>query len=557
VSDPLSGEATSVAQPPAQGAAEAIPPGAPGGRSLAETGMLAEGERLPASVDPPSGRARRRVLALVGLALVVAVVVVIATDPFGGSGQATAGVADNATATSLATVKRQSLSQQTQVSGTLGYAGSSSIRVPSGTAPSAVQQAGQQVTSAETMLAAARATLASDTQALAGHRATLAAARAKEQVDCAGEGAAGAVSASSSPGSGSNSPSGGGGGSSCSSDVQAVSAAQQNAASAAAKVTADRSQVSSGEKQLAAAQSSLSTVRSSAALYGQSSTFTALPSVGQIIDRGHSLYEIGGQPVLLLYGPVAPTRAFVAGMSPGHDVAELNANLQALGYGQGLAGEAFTAATEAAIRALQSAHGASVTGALLLGSVVFESGPVRVTSVTPTVGSTVMPGPVLATTSTARQVKLALDASQQGSVKVGDAVTITLPDNSTTPGRITYVSSVATSPSSGGKGGGGEEESAPTVEVDATPTDPAATGHLDQAPVNVEITTESVENVLAVPVDALLALAGGGYAVEVAEGRVHRLVAVTVGLFDDAEGVVQVSGQGLSASQLVVVPATS
>jgi multidrug efflux pump subunit AcrA (membrane-fusion protein) len=93
--------------------------------------------------------------------------------------------------------------------------------------------------------------------------------------------------------------------------------------------------------------------------------------------------------------------------------------------------------------------------------------------------------------------------------------------------------------------------------VHATPTDPAATGHLDQAPVNVEITTESAQNVLAVPVDALLALAGGGYAVELADGRVHRLVAVTVGLFDDAEGLVQVSGQGLYAGQRVVVPGTS
>ncbi len=84
--------------------------------------------------------------------------------------------------------------------------------------------------------------------------------------------------------------------------MQAVSSAQQNATGAATKVTADRSQVSSAEKQLASAQSSLSTARSSAALYGQSSTFTALPSVGQIVARGQSLYEIGGQPVLLLYG---------------------------------------------------------------------------------------------------------------------------------------------------------------------------------------------------------------------------------------------------------------
>jgi multidrug efflux pump subunit AcrA (membrane-fusion protein) len=488
------------------------------------------------------------------LVLVVAVVVVIATDPFGGAGKSTGGVVDNATATSLATVRSRSLSQQTQVSGTLGYGGSSSIRVPSGTAPTAVQQSSQQVTSAETMLASATATLASDAQALAGHQATLEAAHAKEQVDCAGEGAAEAASANSSPGS-ENDGSSGAGGSSCSDDVQAVSAAQQSATSTAAKVTADRSQVSSAEKQLASAQSNLSTARSSAALYGQSSTFTKLPSVGQIIRRGQSVYEISGQPVLLLYGSVAPTRAFTLGMSAGHDVAELNANLQALGYGQGLSGDEFTAATEAAIRALQSARGASITGELLLGSVVFHPGPVRVTSVTPTVGQTVMPGPALAITSTTRQVKIALDASQQASVKVGDQVTITLPDNQSTPGRITYVSSGATTPSSSGHGG--EEESAPTIEVDATPTNPAATGHLDQAPVNVEITTEHVENALAVPVDALLALAGGGYAVEVAEGRVHRLEAVTVGLFDDAEGVVQVSGQGLSAGQRVVVPQTS
>jgi hypothetical protein len=553
----VSGEATSVALPPAQGSRDGGPSGASGERSLADdldpTRPLAGGEHPPASARPPEGRARRRVLAGVVLALVVAVVAVIATDPFGGGGKSTGGVADNASAISLTAVKRQSLSQQTQVSGTLGYAGSSSIRVPSGTAPSAVQQAGQLLTSAETMLASARATLASDTQALAGHQATLAAARAKEQVDCAGEGAAEAAAASSSPGNENDSP--GAGGSSCSSDVQAVASAQQNATGTATKLTADRSQVSSAEKQLASAQSNLATARSSAALYGQGSTFTALPSVGQIVGRGQSLYEIGGQPVLLLYGSVQPTRAFAAGMSPGHDVAELNANLQALGYGRSLAGDEFTAATASAIRTLQSAHGASVTGELLLGSVVFHPGAVRVTSVTPTVGATVMPGPVLAITSTARQVKLALDASEQGSVKAGDAVTITLPDNQTTPGRITYVSSVATVPSSSGHGG--EEESSPTVEVDATPTDPAATGHLDQAPVNVEITTESVENVLAVPVDALLALAGGGYAVEVAEGRVHRLVAVAVGLFDDAEGLVQVSGQGLSAGQRVVVPATS
>ncbi len=238
--------------------------------SVPQSGEKAGSSGEPSNLAPPAGRARRRVLAGVGLVLVAALVVLIVTDPFGGSTKPGGGVGDNATATSLATVTRRSLSQQTQVSGTLGYGGSSSIRVPSGTAPTAVQQSSQQVTSAETMLASATATLASDTQALAGHQATLEAAHAKEQVDCAGEGAAEAASANSSPGS-ENDGSSGAGGSSCSDDVQAVSAAQQSATSTAAKVTADRSQVSSAEKQLASAQSNLSTARSSAALYGQSS----------------------------------------------------------------------------------------------------------------------------------------------------------------------------------------------------------------------------------------------------------------------------------------------
>jgi peptidoglycan hydrolase-like protein with peptidoglycan-binding domain len=513
--------------------------------SVPQAGEQAGSSGEQSRITPPAGRARRRVLAGVGLVLVAAVVVLIVTDPFAGSTKSGGGLGDNSTATSLYTVARQSLSSQTQVSGTLGYAGSSSIRVPSGTAPSAVSQAEQSVTNAQGMLSTARASLAADSETLTDHQATASAARAKESVDCAGDNAAESAS--------SGSPSSGGGGSGlCASDVQAVSTAEQGSTGAAMKVKGDRSQVSSAEKQLASAESSLSTARSSGALSGQSSTFTKLPSVGQVITRGQSLYEISGQPVLLLYGSVLPTRAFIAGMSAGSDVGELNSNLDALGYGQGLTGDTFSAATAAAIRAFQSAHGLSVTGELLLGSVVFEPGAVRVTSVTPTVGQAVMPGPVLAITSTARQVKVALDASQQASVKVGDQVTITLPDSQTTPGRITYVSSVATSSSSKA----GEEESAPTIEVDATPTDPAATGHLDQAPVNVSITTESVHDALVVPVDALLALAGGGYAVEVSEGGVHRLVAVTVGLFDDADGLVQVSGQGLSAGQRVVVPVT-
>jgi hypothetical protein len=239
-------------------------------------------------------------------------------------------------------------------------------------------------------------------------------------------------------------------------------------------------------------------------------------------------------------------------MPAGRDVGELNRNLKALGYEHVPVDDSFTSATSAAIDAFEAAHGQTTTKQLLLGSIVFEPGPVRVTAVTPTIGATVQPGPVLSVTSTRRQVTIALDAAQQSQLKVGDPVVITLPDNSTTPGRVSYVGTVATTPSSD-QGGGGS--ATPTIEVDVAPSDPAATGHLDQAPVNVSITTASVKRALVVPVNALLALANGGYALEeIGSGGAHQLVAVNLGLFDDQDGLVQVTGSGLAAGQRVVVP---
>jgi hypothetical protein len=111
---------------------------------------------------------------------------------------------------------------------------------------------------------------------------------------------------------------------------------------------------------------------------------------------------------------------------------------------------------------------------------------------------------------------------------------------------VTSVGNVASTPSGGGN---------PTITVEVTPSDPAATGTLDQAPVEVAITTGSVTNTLVVPVDALLALSSGGYAVEVVTAGVHHLVPVSLGLFDDADGLVQITGSGLSAGQRIVVPA--
>jgi hypothetical protein len=506
---------------------------------------------------------RLPVLALSALVLVaIAALTLVVSDPFGGS-STPAGVADNATATSLATVTRWALSSQTPVNGTLGYADPSSVRVPAGTPPSALAQAEQSVTASEAMLRTARASLAADDTTLAGQQATLSAAREKQAVDCAGDAAAETAAAGSAP-SGEAAAQGssmtGAGSGVCLGDVQVVSSDTQGVGGAAAKADGDRASLGAAQDALARADAACSSARASAAAYGQSSTFTMLPAVGQVVARGQSLYAISGRPVVLLYGSTVPTRAFTAGMSAGADVAELNANLDALGYGRGLTGAAFTTATASAISALQAAQGSPATGALRLGAVVFEPGAVRVTSVVPALGASVMPGPVLGITSTTPQVTIELPAAEQSSVKVGDAVAITLPSEQATPGVVSSVGTVAKEPASkGGEGAGagnGGEEGGATIEVDVAPSEPGAIGHLDEAPVTVSITTASVPTALVVPVDALLALAGGGYALEVLDGRVHRLQAVRLGLFDDAEGLVQVSGRGLLAGQRVVVPAT-
>ena len=345
--------------------------------------------------------------------------------------------------------------------------------------------------------------------------------------------------------------------SACASDVQALTSEQQSLDAARMKVQSDRTSLSSAATALSGAESAASTARSTSADYSQGSTFTMLPTVGALITRGESLFALSGHPAVLFYGQVVPSRAFEAGMTPGSDVAALNANLEALGYGTGPSGETFSAQTAAAIRSFQSAHGMTVTGELLLGSVVFERGAVRVTTVTPEVGTGVTAAPVLGITSTRRQVVIALSASEQSSVKVGDQVSISLPNERTTPGVVSSVGTVAKAPASKEGGGpeGGEEGGA-TVEVDVKPSEPRAIGHLDEAPVEVSINTASAPDALCVPVDALLALAGGGYALEVAEGAAHRLESVTTGLFDDAEGLVQVSGPSVRAGQRVVVPST-
>ena len=302
--------------------------------------------------------------------------------------------------------------------------------------------------------------------------------------------------------------------------------------------------------------------------------YTALPAVGAIIRRGQRAYEVDGAPVTLFYGARPEWRVLSEGVAPGPDIAQLDRNLIALGYGAYLTvSDYFTAATAYAVELWQQAAGLPVTGTVPLGQIAFAPGPLRITSVTPSLGSPPQPGSaVLTATSSVPVVTAQLPVTQEYLVRPGNQVTVTLPDGvTTTPGVVTAVSSVATAapggqsdgaspgpPSSGGSGSGGSGGGQDTVAMTVRLVHPAAAGNLDQAPVSVNVVAAQARDVLAVPVSALVALAGGGYAVEVTHGSgshaTRQLVPVRTGLFSDT--LVQVSGAAITAGLEVEVPSS-
>jgi peptidoglycan hydrolase-like protein with peptidoglycan-binding domain len=276
---------------------------------------------------------------------------------------------------------------------------------------------------------------------------------------------------------------------------------------------------------------------------------TWLPTAGQVVGRGGTLLSVDNQPVQLLYGTLPPWRDLAKGVDDGPDVKQLEQNLVALGYDpdhQITVDNHYTWATKAAVKRWQKARGLAQTGVFTTTMpAVFLPWAARVAALSGSVGGQAAPGqPAYTATSSRHQVTVDLDVSQQSYVHPGDRVDVVLPDGRHAKGRISDVGRVAVTSGSG-------DQQKTTIPVTVALDDPRAGGRLDQAPVDVYVTTESRKGVLAVPVSALLALAEGGYAVEVidAAGQ-HHLVAVRLGVFSN--GMVEVAGSGLRAGMRVV-----
>ncbi|MBV8965766.1 MAG: peptidoglycan-binding protein, partial [Mycobacteriaceae bacterium] len=489
------------------------------------------------------------------------------------------------TGLATAAVVRTTLSTSVQVGGSIGYAGTYTISAPSGSSAQEVMQAQQTVTQDQQALAADQRTesdastadnrtISSDQTGVATASSTLESDMTAKTHDCAKKRPATAA---------------------CTQDVQKLSQdraalvqAQQQLAGARAMGAVDHDQnagkVSADQTKLAGDRATLASLQAAAVNTG--TTVTWLPSTGAIIRQDRPVYFVSNEPVPLLYGSFPAYRAFYVGMSDGADVAQLTQDLIVLGDGAGLRpSEHYSTATATAVERWQRTLGLPATGQILLGQVVFEPGPIRVTSVTASVGTSIGGGgatsgggaggggggggaTVLTATSATPVVSVQLEVTDEYLVKPGDTVSVVLPNGtSSVPGRIQTVGNVATCPGGGGTGlgnatadqspcasSGSGTSSTPTVTVTIRLKRTPPEAKLDQAPVNVNITSQTAKNVLAVPVNALLALQGGGYGVDVVTARGSHLVGVTTGLYSSA--LVQVSGTGIAPGMRVQVPAS-
>jgi hypothetical protein len=274
--------------------------------------------------------------------------------------------------------------------------------------------------------------------------------------------------------------------------------------------------------------------------------YTSLPAAGQTVNRGQTLYSVAGRPIPLLYGTQPIARQLTVGVS-GADVQELEANLIALGYGAGLAADgSFTGADAAAVQRWQAALGAPKTGTVKPGEAVVLPEALLVSQVRAVAGGSAQAGAeVIDGTSTTPVVTIDLDARDRTLAKVGTGVTVQLPGaEQAVKGTIAAVGTVATTSGQG-------SSQTTTVPVTVTLADSGAAGGLDGASVTVSLASATHENVLTVPIAALLPESGGGYAVETADSA-HRRIDVQTGIFSDSR--VEVSGNGLTEGLRVESP---
>ncbi|WP_405996914.1 peptidoglycan-binding protein [Streptomyces sp. NBC_00829] len=283
-------------------------------------------------------------------------------------------------------------------------------------------------------------------------------------------------------------------------------------------------------------------------------TVTVAAHVGNTVRQGQRLYELNDKPVTLLYGQVPMFRDMKTG-DRGTDVLQLERNLRDLGYGTGLSVDPrFDAATEAAVKRWQKSLNRTATGKVGKGDVVFQPDRVKIVSADAVLADQVGPDKtVLTVASTTPVIRAQLDIGDTALTRKGTKVEVTLPDGKTVTGSVSGTVSTETS---GSDASGQDSDSTQGITVEVTlkgrtqaPADAAGTA-------SVKFISESRKGVLAVPVEAVVALRGknGGYGLQLVSGTTTTMVRVETGMTTD--GQIEVSGPDLREGLKVGVAAS-
>ena len=277
-----------------------------------------------------------------------------------------------------------------------------------------------------------------------------------------------------------------------------------------------------------------------------SGTVTATASEGDILGHTDTLFVVEGNPVTLFVTDIPFYRTLSVG-SIGADVQVLEESLMNLGFdasGGLVVDSTFDDATKQALVAWQESIDAPMDGVLNIGEVMVTEDAIRVAASHIGIGTRVEQGTMILTPSTSTSVvSVRLPANDQELFVVGDSVTVVMPNGDNESASVTSVGTIAIR----------SQEFGTYFEVEVTLNRQGAAAGLDEAPVDVDIVEDRVENVLTVPVAALLALAEGGYAVEIDTGSHQtKLVRVETGMY--ADGSVEISSSELEDGMMVVVP---
>ncbi|MER7049962.1 peptidoglycan-binding domain-containing protein [Streptomyces jumonjinensis] len=271
-------------------------------------------------------------------------------------------------------------------------------------------------------------------------------------------------------------------------------------------------------------------------------TVTVAASEGKTLTMGQPLYELNDKPVTLLYGPVPMFREMKTG-DRGSDVLQLERNLRDLGYGAGLYVDVwYDDDTEAAVKQWQKSLNRVTSGKVGRGDVVFQPGQVKVVSADAALADQVGPDtPVMTIASTKPVVRAELDQTDGALTSKGTEVEVTLPSGKTVAGEV--AGTVRPEESDAGGGAGASEGIVVEVVLDGGVN--AASGEDAKATASVKFVSEAREGVLAVPVEAIVALRGenGGYGLQVVQGSASKIVRVETGM--TADGQIEVSGPDL------------